>query len=129
MDWAGISQGFFLRKVEQQARANGRALTAKDLEILCHGAMNSYNNRTPPEPGFRKRIVDLLHQAYEAELKAYRESTRPWKHLGYPKIIWMKNLRYWFPPPVNELRAAVEQWALERFGELRIQDQELFGGM
>jgi hypothetical protein len=129
MDWAGISQGFFLKKVVQQAQANGRALTEQELDILCHGVMGSYDNNTPPEPGFRKRIINLLHQAYEADLRAYEASTRPWKHMGYPKIIWMKNLRYWFPPPVNELRAAVEQWTLERFGELRFQDYEPFGGM
>ncbi len=52
-----------------------------------------------------------------------------WKNFGYPKIVWLRNLMNWHPRPANELRAIVEFWALKRFGELRIQDQELLGGM
>ncbi len=129
MDWAGASQGFFLKQLEAAAEAAGRPLSEQERKVLCHGAMGSYGDKTPPKPGFRKQIVRLLHQAYEADLRAYEASTRPWKHFGHPKLVWMKNLRNWYPPPVNELRAAVEQWAMERFGELRLQDHELFGGM
>lgn len=129
MDWAGPSQEFFLKKVEGAALAEGRPLTERDLTVLRRGAMGLYENKTPPEPGFRKRMVRLLHAAYEADLKAYEASTRSWKHFGHPKLLWMKNLRNWHPPPVNELRSAVERFVLERFGELRMQEQEIFGGM
>lgn len=129
MDWAGMSQGFFLRKVQERAEAQGSPLGEKHLHVLLHGAMDSFDNNSPPPTGFRRRIVKLLHEAYEADLKAHEESTSPWKHLGHPKLVWMKNLKNWYPPPVNELRAAVDKWALERFGELKLQEQELFGGM
>ena len=129
MDWAAASQGFFLRKLEEAARARGRPPTERELEILLHGFMGSFESNAPPEPGFRRRIVRLLNEAYEADLKAHEARTSPWKHFGHPKLVWMRNLRNWYPPPVNELRAAVEQWALERFGELKLLDYEPFGGM
>ncbi len=129
MDWATPSQAFFLRKVEEAAAAGGRPLTGRDRDILRHGVLGSFENNSPPEPGFRRRIVRLLDAAFREDLKAYEESTRPWKHFGYPKITWLRNLHIWYPRPVNEIRAAVEQWALGRFGELRIHDHELFGGM
>jgi hypothetical protein len=129
MDWAGPSQEFFLKKVEGAALAEGKPLSELERGILCQGSMGFYQNMTPPEPGFRKRVVRLLNQAYESDLKAYEKSTRPWKHFGYPKFLWMRNLRNWHPPPVNALRAAVEHWVMVRFGELRMQEQELFGGM
>ncbi|MDV2496168.1 MAG: hypothetical protein RX316_08165 [bacterium] len=128
MDWAATSQNVFLRKIEKAAEASGQPLTERERELLCHGVLE-VEDAEPPEPGFRKRMVLLLEAAYQADLKAYEESTRVWKQLGYPKAVWLRNLRHWHPRPANELRAIVEFWALKRFGELRIQDHELFGGM
>lgn len=129
MDWAATSQNVFLRKIERAADAGGQPLTEREREWLCRGVLEADQEASPPEPGFRKRMVLLLDAAYQADLKAYRESKRVWKHLGYPKIVWLRNLMHWHPRPPNELRAIVEFWALKRFGELRYQDQELFGGM
>lgn len=129
MDWAAASQSFFLRKVEEAASSLGASITERDREVLLHGAMWSFDNGTPPEPGLRRRVFQLLEVAYETDLKAHEASTRAWKHLGHPKLVWMRNLRNWHPPPVNELRGAVEEWVLRRFGELKLQDYEPFGGM
>lgn len=129
MDWAAASQSFFFRKVEEAASSLGAPITEPEREVLLLGSMRSFDNGCPPEPGFRKRVVQLLEVAYESDLKAHEASTRAWKHLGHPKLVWMRNLRVWHPPPVNEIRAAVEEWALRRFGELKLQDYEPFGGM
>ena len=126
MDWAAISQNTFLLKIEKAAGATGQPLTERERELLCRGVLEASEGA---EAGFRKRMVLLLEAAYQADLKAYRESTRVWKHLGYPKIVWLRNLTNWYPRSANELRAIVEFWALKRFGELRIHDHELLGGM